>query len=280
MKQERITEAMIDEIIARNLHGDLSFAAHFSQLTTGRPVSVAAQVKKQACHVGSSGTIDIDARWGNDLRFLIENKINARYSVAADGDQPSRYARTAETYRSYGVDCRTVLVAPETYLRARGDNCGFDATISYEVLARHLQGSDFALVLAAIEQAQTPYIGEMVEPNTQFFAAYETLVASDYPSLVLKRSPNPDGGRPATSRSIYFDVKRTLTLYPGVPRPRMSIQCWEQAQPTPSVKIMMGNWASLFDQLPTPSRSRGHRRLPSTGCAIPRSRNQHSIDGG
>ncbi|MBZ9673797.1 PD-(D/E)XK nuclease family protein [Mesorhizobium sp. ES1-3] len=228
------------------------FAVAFLEATLAPRASSVLEVTQQAGHIGSTGTIDLDVRLSGNRRLLIENKINAKYSVTDDGDQPSRYRKTADVYRGYGIACQTVLVAPSIYLKARGDVCGFDLKISYETLSDWLQGDDLALVLAATEQARTPYIGETVEANTMFFSQYAELVAREFPSLTMKKSPNADGGRPGTSRSIYFNVRKTLTMHPGVPRPRMSIQCWEQAQPSPSVKIMLGKWASLSERLPLP----------------------------
>lgn len=249
----RIFETEIDAVITRNLKHNERFRRGVTVSTLGQEIDEVPNIKAQAAHVGSTGTIDLDIRLRGNRRLLLENKINAKYSVTVDGDQPSRYRKTAEAYRGYGVDCRTLLVAPNTYLRARGEACGFDLTLSYELMGDWLIGDDLAVVQAAIQQAETPYIGEMVEANTKFFRHYGELVQSDYPDLVLKRSPNADGARPATSRSIYFDVPRTLKVHQGVPRPSMSIQCWEQAQPSPSVKIMIGKWASLGRTLTVPA---------------------------
>lgn len=248
----RIFESQVDQILARNLRTSRKFASAFARAALLKGSSSVLKVTSQANHRSSVGTIDLDIVLSGNRRLLIENKINAKYSVTDDGDQPSRYRRTAQSFRDHGIDCHTVLVAPHAYLRARGEACGFDRRISYEDLCDWLSGDDRSTLLAAIEQARAPYIGQAVEANTIFFAEYGELVASDYPSLILKKSPNADGGRPATSRSIYFDVPKTLTIYPCIPRPTMSIQCWEQAQPTPSVKIMLGKWAASHQRFPAP----------------------------
>jgi hypothetical protein len=58
------------------------------------------------------------------------------------------------------------------------------------------------------------------------------------------------------SRTIYFDVPRTLRLHTDVPRPRMSLQCWDSGAASASVKIMLGNGAALADRLSVPQSLR------------------------
>lgn len=68
----------------------------------------------------------------------------------------------------------------------------------------------------------------------------------------MKHDPNDAGVRPDASRTIYFDVPRTLRLHAGLPRPRMSLQCWDSAARSASVKIMLQDRAALSDRLSVP----------------------------
>lgn len=68
----------------------------------------------------------------------------------------------------------------------------------------------------------------------------------------MKHDPNDGGLRPHASRTIYFDVPRTLHFHAGVPRPRMSLQCWDSDAPSASVKIMLGNGSAVADRLIAP----------------------------
>jgi hypothetical protein len=68
----------------------------------------------------------------------------------------------------------------------------------------------------------------------------------------MKRDPNANGIRPTDSRTIYFDVNRILKTHLNVPKPKMSLQCWDSAAPSASVKIMMADLAHLADTLKNP----------------------------
>lgn len=82
-----------------------------------------------------------------------------------------------------------------------------------------------------------------------FFRDFHALAAELAPDLVLKSNPNGDGVRPTRSRPIYADVARCLRDWPGIPRPRMSIQAWDSGARSASVKIMLGGCARQADRL-------------------------------
>jgi len=68
----------------------------------------------------------------------------------------------------------------------------------------------------------------------------------------MKRDPNADGVRPDHSRTVYFDVPKTLRIHPDVLRPKMSLQCWDSSAPSASVKIMLTGQAHLAERLNAP----------------------------
>lgn len=128
----------------------------------------------------------------------------------------------------------------------------FDARISYESLRDVMEGNDRALLEAAILQAKTPYEPVANAGAGEFFAAIRQLIVRRFPDLVMKHEPNDGGVRPDASRTVYFDVSRTLPQHTDVPRPRMSLQCWDSAARSASVKIMLPDRAPLADRLSVP----------------------------
>jgi hypothetical protein len=112
---------------------------------------------------------------------------------------------------------------------------------------------DRSLLEAAIVQAQSPYEPVANTGAGEFFSAVRQLTSAHFPDLVMKHDPNHGGVRPDDSRTIYFDVPRTLRMHAGVPRPRMSLQCWDKAARSASVKIMLPDRASLAAGLTVPS---------------------------
>jgi hypothetical protein len=249
----RVYERDTDAAFLRLFRGSSNFAKSFARAVTGRSVDGAAQVEGQRRHVGSTGSIDISIRYPCGLLVLIENKIDAGYSVTQDGHgQPQRYQRTVATYRERGVEVYSVLLAPENYIKSSRLADMFDRCVTYESLREEISASDAALIEAAIRQAEAPY--EPI-PNTgaiSFFASIRKLVTEHYPDIFMKRDPNPSGIRPADSRTVYFDTARSLHSHPAIRRPRMSLQCWDSGAPSASVKIMMDGLAHLAKHLPVP----------------------------
>ena len=144
------------------------------------------------------------------------------------------------TLRASGQRAASVLLAPAIYLRGTRHSAAFDCHVSYETLRPALTGNDLALLDAAIAQAATPYDPEPNLSSAAFFADFEAYSRNHFSELVIKRNPNGMGVRHIGSRTIYFDVPRTLRDWERLSRPRMSIQCSDGAAPSASVKIMLG----------------------------------------
>lgn len=254
MSLERIYERDTDALFLRSLRANPSLVGAIARLATGNSYAEIAEVKGQVRHSVSTGSIDIVVRFPGGPILLIENKIDAAYSITRDGHgQPQRYQRAVAAYRDAGTDAFSILLAPKTYLQCSRLADLFDAQICYEELRPFLSGNDLALLDAAILQAEAPYEPVANAHSGEFFAAVRELIERRFLSLIMKHNPNDGGVRPDDSRTIYFDVPRTLHLHRGVPRPRMSLQCWDSAARSASVKIMLADRARLSGALKLPT---------------------------
>lgn len=246
----RIPEARIDALLAGHLARP-RFGVAFLELAglAGEVLGVATQRP----HPVGSGSIDLWLRLADRTAVLIENKIDAAWSVTGAGDdQPARYRASVAHLREMGGPALSLLVAPRRYLDGSRQAKAFDRRVAYEDCLPHLEGEDRALLLAAIAQAALPYEPEPDAPTGDFFAALRAHAERHWPGLVVKRDPNARGVRPTGSHTIYFDVARTLQLQPHLPVPRMSLQAWDSGAASPSVKIMLGGLAELAARLPVP----------------------------
>ena len=249
MQQQRIYERDTDRLFIAALRRDPAIGAEFLK-GIGPSPSPVTLVKAQTRHVGSTGTIDINITYGDGTRLMVENKIDAGYSITRIGeDQPTRYHRTIVAYRSQGSDAYSLLLAPAGYLASSRATAAFDSNASYESFLGLFDGEDRTLLLAAIEQAKTPY---EPEPNVSpgvFFLDYRQFVQGRFPALTLKPDPNANAGRPTGSRTFYFDTRKTLARYSDIPNPSMSLQCWDSNAPSASVKIMVPRWGRFAQSL-------------------------------
>lgn len=249
VQQPRIYERDIDRLFIAALRHDPTIGAEFLKGVTSTSALV-KRVKAQTRHVGSSGTIDIDITYSDGTRLMIENKIDAGYSITRIGEgQPKRYRRTVETYRAQGSNAYSVLLAPTVYLASSRATDTFDACASYESFLGLFDGDDRALLSAAIEQAKTPYEPEPNVSTGAFFLDYRQFVPDRFPALTLKPDPNANGDRPTGSRTFYFDTRKTLVRYTDIPSPSMSLQCWDSNAPSASVKIMLPRWGRFAQSL-------------------------------
>lgn len=218
---ERHTDTLFVAALCRT-----DFAMLFlNQVLAGRPARI-RKVETQTRHAVHSGTIDLDLYLEGGIRFLVENKIDAGYSVTREGaPQPERYAASVAALRARGIQAYSILLAPRVYLTASRFASAFDHAVSYEALRPGLSGADLDLLDAAIAQAEAPYEPEPNDATGDFFAAYTQHASKHWPDLVIKHNPNGNGVRPTGSNTIYFVVHRMLRDWSDVPRPRMSLQC-------------------------------------------------------
>lgn len=107
---KRIYERDTDRLFISALRRDPAVGNEFLAGLRLPPAPV-KQVRGQTRHVGSSGTIDIDVTYSDGTRLMIENKIDAGYSVTLLGeDQPVRYRRTVDAYRAQGSDAHSIFL--------------------------------------------------------------------------------------------------------------------------------------------------------------------------
>lgn len=239
----RIYERQIDALFLSALRHNPAFAAAFLGAIDCMPGNGVRDVSTQTPHRGAGhrGSIDLQITRMDGSILLVENKIDAGYSVTRIGDpQPERYRASVAALCAQGFNARSVLLAPDIYLRGSRHAAVFDHQVGYEKLRSSLRGTDLELIDAAILQAASPYDPVPNPSSAAFFAAYRSFASSHFPELVIKHNPNGNGVRPGGSRTIYFDVPRTLYNWAHLPRPRMSLQCWDSSAPSASVKIMLG----------------------------------------
>ncbi|MBR1151206.1 hypothetical protein [Bradyrhizobium sp. JYMT SZCCT0428] len=253
MISHRIYECDSDALFLRSFRERPEFTALVAKLVTGREIGEAAEIFAQQRHIGSPGSIDLILRFTNGPIILIENKIDAGYSVTREGfGQPHRYQKTVAAYRNQGVEAFSVLLAPDQYLKGSRLANMFDVRISYEYLRKFIGAADRLTIDVAIQQANSPYEPLPNDGAISFFKAMRQLLLKRYPTLVMKSDPNADGIRPTESRTIYFEVSKTLRVHSAVPRPRMSLQCRDSGAPSASVKIMLPGLAKLTERTTFP----------------------------
>jgi hypothetical protein len=253
INRHRIYESDTDALFLRSFRERPEFAGLFAKLVTGREITEAAEIIPQQPHIGSPGSIDLIMRYTNGPIILIENKIDAGYSVTREGfGQPHRYQKTVAAYRSQRVEAYSVLLAPDQYLKSSRLSIMFDHRISYEDLRNFVDATDRALLEAAILQANTPYEAVPNHGAMNFFKLIRQFLKQRYPTLIMKSEPNSDGARPIDSRTIYLDVSKTLQMHSEVPHPRMSLQCHDSGAGSASVKIMLPGLARLADRMEPP----------------------------
>jgi len=236
----RITEAQIDALFARNLSRP-DFAAAF--LSIARVRGRITKIVTQHQHPMGRGSVDLHLTLADGAEILMENKIDAAWSVAGEA-QPMRYRESIAILRAAGIKSGSLLLAPQVYLTASRDGAMFDRQMSYEACLDHLDGDDHACLSAAIAQSGRPYEPQPDKASGDFFSAFRAHASMRYPHLVLKREPNGNGVRPTGSRTFYFEAARTLRLHTGLPKPKMSLQAWDSGASSPSVKIMLGGLAA------------------------------------
>lgn len=252
-QRSRVYERDTDILFIKLLRDRPEVVEILAREVLGMQLDVMPTVRGQVRHEGGTGSIDLVVEFRSGPVLLVENKIDAAYSTTREGHgQPQRYRASVAARRQTGLDVRSVLIAPARYLAASRLAGMFDARVSYEAFLRVVDGPELTLLLSAILQAETPYEPVANVQSGDFFAAARRLVLERFPDLVMKHDPNAEGVRPDASRTIYFDVARTLLAHPNAPRPRMSLQCWDSTARSASVKIMLPNRASMAAKLAVP----------------------------
>lgn len=252
-RHRRVYERDTDRLFIELFRQRADIVDALTREVLGNSLKRACLVRGQVRHYAGSGSIDIEIDFTNGPILLIENKIDAAYSITRDGHgQPQRYQSSAALQRQNGRKVHSVILAPSRYLASSRLAGMFDTQVAYETFLSFLAGDDLRLMQAAIAQAEAPYEPVANALAGGFFAAVRSLMVARFPDLVMKHDPNADGIRPDASRTIYFDVSRTLATHAGVPRPRMSLQCWDSSARSASVKVMLTGLAGMAAHLAPP----------------------------
>lgn len=251
----RIYERQTDALFAKALVDNSAFATTFLNAIDGRLANPIIDLSTQTRHRGTGhrGSIDLEITRADGGIVLVENKIDAGYSVTSTGKpQPERYRASVTALRNQRKKAVSVLLAPDLYLAGTRYADAFDHLVSYEALRCTLNGEDLELLDAAIAQAATLYDPIPNASSGAFHADLKTFASLHFPELIIKKNPNGNGVRPAGSNTIYFDVPRTLKNLAHLPRPRMSLQCRDLGAPSASVKIMLGGMGRQAGSIAAP----------------------------
>lgn len=242
----RISEALIDRVIVSTMRDPFFSAKVLDQLDLGN--HKVKRVIAQRKHFASTGSIDVVTVLTDDTHLLIENKVDAGYSMTRDAlSQPDRYKMSVEALTDNGTPAYSVLVAPSQYLASTRSLEAFDKSLSYENLAECLIGESRALLIKAIEQASLPYEPVPSKANMRVFEGVYAIAGKLFPDLHLKNNPNASNARPKESVTVYVDIGRTLQTHDHVPKPRMSLQLRETG-----AKIMLPKLAQQADRIQRP----------------------------
>jgi hypothetical protein len=213
----RIYERDTDRVFLHCLRQDVKFARYLLKCV-GRAEAQPESVHGQTRHIGS-GTIDLEIRYSSGVTLLIENKIDAGYSVSGLGiGQPERYRETVCARRGDGEAAVSVLLAPQRYLACSRSAALFDHCIAYERLIPLLADADREIIELAIEQAGRPYEPVKDPHASDFFQEYRQLVEERFSHLTMKKDPTQTAfGQLIRARFIL--TRRKHSIYISVCQP-------------------------------------------------------------
>jgi hypothetical protein len=130
----RIYERQTDALFATAFSRNPDFVRLFLTAIDGAPDNGVARVALQTPHQGPGhrGSIDLELTRADGSVLLVENKIDAGYSVTRTGDpQPDRYRASIAALRGRGMRADSVLLAPAVYLTGTRHAGAFDHQVSY-----------------------------------------------------------------------------------------------------------------------------------------------------
>lgn len=144
---------------------------------------------------------------GKAIKILVEDKLDAPFQR----EQPERYRQRANGYLRSGrfSEVRTVIVAPEEYLRSSRAAVAFDRHVSIEAILSHLEKDTglgerarykCALLRRSIERGNTGWRMVPDKAVSSFWQQYWELANAIATDLRMKRPSE----KPAASAFVYF----------------------------------------------------------------------------
>lgn len=109
----RIYERQTDALFATALSRNPDFVRLFLTAVDGTPGNAVARIALQTPHQGPGhrGSIDLELIRADGSVLLVENKIDAGYSVTRSGDpQPDRYRASIAALRERGLRAADMVV--------------------------------------------------------------------------------------------------------------------------------------------------------------------------
>lgn len=212
-----VSERDIDFLLLEEFYSSGEFLSWFlGRLGLSDPPTLVSLAHSVSTSTGESD-IELAVKCTDRLHMLlVENKISAILQPR----QPERYRERAKRYvqERQCDECRTVLVAPASYLGHDPTSLGFDATVTYQALIQYFETHEDlhnrgrfkrTLLSSAVNRGSTGWTLVPDETTTDFWRRYWELARVLAPEL---RMPRP-GEKPATSSFIQF---RPLGLPKGV----------------------------------------------------------------
>lgn len=129
----RIYERQTDTLFATALSRNPEFVRLFLTAIDGAQGNGVVRVALQTPHQGPGhrGSIDLELIRADGSVLLVENKIDAGYSVTRSGDpQPDRYRASIAALRGRGRRAASVLLAPAVYVAGTRHAGAFDHRVS------------------------------------------------------------------------------------------------------------------------------------------------------
>jgi hypothetical protein len=196
--------------------------------------------------VDGTGETDLMARFTvGDQRgvLLIENKIDAAFQPT----QPERYKARASSMATGGEVAYCILIAPIKYAEGNAAAKLFDASVTYEDVARAIESQQSerakhraALLLRAVQQAKSAYIVIPAPAVTNMWQRIYEIAHTEFQPLKM-RAPSEKGSE---SWWLVFkgDLPPRVTIDWKVKNGFMDLSFWNGAQekPTPFSELPLG----------------------------------------
>jgi hypothetical protein len=216
-----VSERDMDLLLLEEFQSSQGFQQWFIRQVLGKDARLGELISAQRSITQSIGESDLEIAFadpsGGQVRFLIENKVNAGFQP----EQAKGYRKRGDSYvtQKHSASCHTVIVAPARYFGEGESTKGFDKKITYEAVRDWFAGAaelgerrkyKLALLQSAIDKGTVGYQPVEDRPVTEFWRAYWLFAREHAPELEMSE---PSQSKPSGSSFVYF---RPHTLQRGV----------------------------------------------------------------